>query len=48
MPMFFYKIQVHIVVSSMALHNYLRRKFEQQVFNELESHLDIMPQDFFI
>lgn len=46
MPKFFYEIQVHIVVSSMALHNNSRRNFEQDIFNEFESHLDIMHQDF--
>jgi hypothetical protein len=31
----------------MALHNYIRRKFVQDVaFNEFEHHPDFMPQDF--
>jgi len=38
---------VQIVVVSMALHNYIRRKSVQDVaFNEFEHHPDFMPQEF--
>jgi hypothetical protein len=39
MPVFPYKIQVHIFVTSMALHNYIRRKSEHDVaFTEFDCH----------
>jgi hypothetical protein len=39
MPVFPYKIQVHIFVTSMALHNYIRRKSEHDVaFIEFDCH----------
>jgi hypothetical protein len=41
-----YKTQVQIVVASMALHNYIRRKSIQDVaFNEFDRHPDFVPAD---
>ncbi|XP_061961541.1 protein ALP1-like [Populus nigra] len=48
MPEFPYKSQVKIVVASMALHNYIRRKSGQDVaFNKFDSHPDFVPPDTF-
>jgi hypothetical protein len=48
MPEFPYKSQVKIVVASMALHNYIRRKSGQDVaFNKFDSHPDFVPPDIF-
>ncbi|XP_073266376.1 uncharacterized protein [Populus alba] len=39
---------VKIVVASMALHNYIRRKSRQDVaFNNFDNHPDFVPQDIF-
>jgi hypothetical protein len=39
MPVFPYKIQVHVFVTSMALHNYIRRKSDHDVaFTEFDCH----------
>jgi hypothetical protein len=47
MHVFPYKTQVQIVVVSMALHNYIRRKSIQDVaFNEFDRYLDFVPDDF--
>jgi hypothetical protein len=41
------KTQVQIVAASMALHNYIRRKFVQDVaFNEFECHPDLCLRIF--
>ena len=46
MPEFPYKSQVKIVVASMTLHNYIRRKSGQDVsFNKFDSHPDFVPPD---
>jgi hypothetical protein len=46
MPVFPYKTQVQIVVASMALHNYIRRKSIQDVaFNEFDRHPDFVLAD---
>ncbi|XP_034932828.1 uncharacterized protein [Populus alba] len=48
MPEFPYKSHVKIVVASMALHNYIRRKSSQDVaFNNFDNHPDFVPQDTF-
>jgi hypothetical protein len=48
MPEFPYKSQVKIVVASMALHNYIRRKSGQDVaFNKFDSYPDFVPPDIF-
>jgi len=48
MPEFPYESQVKIVVASMTLHNYIRRKSGQDVaFNEFDSHPDFVPPDTF-
>jgi hypothetical protein len=48
MPEFPYESQVKIIVASMALHNYIRRKSGQDVaFNEFDSHPDFVPPDTF-
>ena len=49
MLMFLYKTQVHIVVVSMAFHNYIRRKSIQDVaFNEFEQHPDSCLMIFYV
>ena len=46
MPVFPYKTQVQIVVASMTLHNYIRRKSIQDVaFNEFDRHPDFVLAD---
>jgi hypothetical protein len=48
MPEFPYESQVKIVVASMAMHNYIRRKSSQDVaFNKFDSHPDFVPPDTF-
>ena len=47
MPVFLYKTQVQNVVVSMAFHNYIKRKYVQDVtFNEFEHHPDFMSLNF--
>ena len=42
-----YKSQVHIVVASMALHNYIRRKSQEDVaFIEYDLNPHFIPDDF--
>jgi hypothetical protein len=46
MPVFPCKTQVQIVVASMTLHKYIRRKSIQDVaFNEFDHHPDFVPTD---
>jgi hypothetical protein len=48
MSEFPYKSQVKIVVVSMALHNYIRRKSGKDVaFNEFDNHPDFVTPDTF-
>jgi len=44
MSIFSYKIQVQIVVASIALHNYIRRNV---AFTEFDRHPNIIPHDIF-
>jgi hypothetical protein len=47
MPVYPYKSQVHIVVASMALHNYIRRKSQEDVaFTEYDRNPHFIPDDF--
>ena len=49
MPSFNYKVQVQIVVSSMAIYSYIRRTSMQDVaFMEFDCHLDFVPDYFLI
>jgi hypothetical protein len=46
MHVFPYKTQVQIVVASMALHNYIRRKsIEDVALNEFDRHPDFVLND---
>jgi len=46
MPVFPCKTQVQIVVASMTLHKYIRRKSIKDVaFNEFDHHPDFVPTD---
>jgi hypothetical protein len=48
MSYFFYKTQVQIVVISMTLHNYIRRKSKEDIaFREFDRHPDFVPDVFF-
>ena len=47
MPTYPYKTQVAIVVASMALHNYIRRRSQDDaVFVEYDRNPDYIPDDF--
>ena len=47
MSSFNYKTQVEIVVTSMAIYNYIRRTSMQDVaFIEFDRHPDFVPDDF--
>ena len=47
MPAYPYKSQVKIVVASMALHNYIRRKSQEDiVFTEYDRNPQFVPDDF--
>jgi hypothetical protein len=42
-----YKTQVEIVVASMALHNYIRRRsLDDAVFSKYDRNLNLIPDDF--
>jgi hypothetical protein len=42
-----YKSQVQIVVASMTLHNYIRRKSQEDVaFTEYDRNPNFIPDDF--
>jgi hypothetical protein len=42
-----YKTQVEIVVASMALHNYIRRRSQDdEVFDEYNCNPNLIPDDF--
>jgi hypothetical protein len=44
-----YKSQVQIVVASMALHNYIRRKSQEDVaFIEYDRNPNFIPEDFLV
>jgi hypothetical protein len=44
-----YKTQVEIVVASMALHNYIRRKSQDDaVFSEYDRNPNLIPDDFLL
>jgi len=45
---FLYKTHVQIVIVSMTLHNYIRRKSEQdEVFTEFDYHSNFVSRDIF-
>nr|XP_034896189.1 protein ALP1-like [Populus alba] len=47
MPAYPYKTQVEIVVASMALHNYIRRKSQDDtVFSKYDRNPNLIPNDF--
>jgi hypothetical protein len=47
MPTYPYKTQVEIVVASMALHNYIRRRSQDDaVFSEYDRNPNLIPDDF--
>jgi hypothetical protein len=47
MPAYPYKTQVEIVVASMALHNYIRRRSQDdEVFSEYDRNPNLIPDDF--
>ncbi|XP_011015239.1 PREDICTED: uncharacterized protein LOC105118883, partial [Populus euphratica] len=47
MPGYPYKTQVEIVVTSMALHNYIRRRSQDDaVFSEYDRNPNLIPDDF--
>ena len=47
MPAYPYKSQVHIVVASLTLHNYIRRKSQEDVaFTEYDRNPHFIPDDF--
>ena len=47
MPAYPYKTQVEIVVTSMALHNYIRRSSQDDaVFSEYDHNPNLIPDDF--
>jgi hypothetical protein len=47
MPSFPYKVQVQIVVASIALHGYYRRKSQEDIaFREFDHHPDFVLDDF--
>nr|XP_034893497.1 protein ALP1-like [Populus alba] len=47
MPAYPYKTQVEIVVTSMALHNYIRRRSQDDaVFSEYDRNPNFIPDDF--
>nr|XP_034896703.1 protein ALP1-like [Populus alba] len=47
MPAYPYKTQVEIVVASMALHNYIRRRSQDDaVFSEYDRNPNLIPDDF--
>jgi hypothetical protein len=47
MPSFPYKVQVQIVVASIALHGYYRRKSQEDIaFREFDRHPDFVLDDF--
>lgn len=47
MPSFPYEVQVQIVVTSMTLHNYIKRKsYEDVTFKKFCRHLNFIPGDF--
>jgi hypothetical protein len=49
MPTYPYKMQVEIVVASMALHNYIRRRSqEDEVFAEYDRNPNFIPDDFLL
>jgi len=42
-----YKTQVQIIVVSMTLHNYIRRKSQEDIaFRKFDRHPDFIPDDF--
>jgi hypothetical protein len=42
-----YKTQVEIVVASMALHNYIRRRSQDDaIFTEYDRNPNLIPDDF--
>ena len=46
MLVFPYKTQDQIVIVSITLHNYIRRKLIQDVaFNDFDRHLHFVPED---
>jgi len=48
MQVFSYKTQFQIVIASMALHNYIRRKSEQDMtFTEFDRHSNCVPHYIF-
>jgi len=47
MPAYSYKTQVEIVVASMTLHNYIKRKSQDDaVFSEYDHNPNLIPDDF--
>jgi len=49
MPTYPYKTQVEIVVASMALHNYIRRRSQDdEVFAEYNRNPNFIPDDFLL
>jgi hypothetical protein len=47
MPSYPYKTQVEIVVASMVLHNYIRRRsLDDAVFSEYDRNPNLIPDDF--
>jgi hypothetical protein len=47
MPAYPYKTQVEIVVASMALHNYIRRRSQDDaVFSEYDRNSNLISDDF--
>jgi len=47
MPAYPYKTQVEIVVASMALHNYIRRRSQDDaIFSEYDRNPNLIPDDF--
>jgi hypothetical protein len=49
MPAYPYKMQVEIVVASIALHNYIRRRSQDdEVFSEYDRNPNFIPDDFYL
>jgi len=47
MHAYLYKMQVEIVVASMTLHNYIRRRSQDDaVFSEHDRNPNLIPDDF--
>jgi hypothetical protein len=47
MPAYPYKTQFEIIVASMALHNYIKRRSQDDaVFSEYDLNSNLIPDDF--